>query len=501
MASEEGGIRFQDTGWYPTSWLPVYGRWCGPDWSAGERGTTKSVAELDKEPALRRIGPAGGLEVDSPLDWLCKQHDLAYLDAEKEPGSEAMQKFKADKDLLIKIAALDENLLTTDEKSYVKLMTAAFAAKIFTVDFPALLDEGAMTAIKDLMLSLHGLLDGIDGLSYMDQFGAMMWGAVNKGYLHGGFGDLEFWDIPFTRFTLIATDTAGGSAVISYYEDPYREAHGIAAVVAGEIVEGSSRTITLYDGGFVTSQSGLQDPVVLAEPSTMAWPGLYLDDLQVFPDAIPGPSKGWIPAPGSGEVDLADMPIPPMIGSTPAVSYPLPSVPQPAASWPSSPESSPPSSASSDEPSDGPCYAELVDPPFPPDGTGPKGPPSPPIKVYGDPLNNPLTLDALWSLYDCDEDPDFVCVTLSENIMAYAQSPSWGGAFLAFEDERISDYLGTAEPLAARNVFDEWLPEATLPQANVVGQSFDDMDAMAMQLGSGQDVLLHPDGHWTEFAI
>lgn len=53
-----------------------------------------------------------------------------------------MQKFKADKDLLIKIAALDENLLTTDEKSYVKLMTAAFAAKIFTVDFPALLDRG-----------------------------------------------------------------------------------------------------------------------------------------------------------------------------------------------------------------------------------------------------------------------------------------------------------------------------------------------------------------------
>ncbi|MFY2605335.1 hypothetical protein [Achromobacter ruhlandii] len=435
------------------------------------------------------------------MDLICKEHDLAYLEAESQSGSEAMQKFEADKDLLIKIAALDENLLTTDEKSYVKLMTAAFAAKIFTVDFPALLDEGAMTAIKDLMLSLHGLLDGIDGLSYMDQFGAMMWGAVNKGYLHGGFGDLEFWDIPFTRFTLIATDTAGGSAVISYYEDPYREAHGIAAVVAGEIVEGSSRTITLYDGGVVTAQSGLQDPVVLAEPSSMAWPGLYLDDLQVFPDAIPGPSKGWIPAPGSGEVDLADMPIPPMIGSAPAVSYPLPSVPPPAASWPSSPESSPPSSASSDESSDGPYYAELVDPPFPPDGTGPKGPPSPPIKVCGDPLNNPLTLDALWSLYDCDEYPDFVCVTLSENSMAYAQSPSWRGAFLAFEDERISDYLETAEPLAARNVFDERLPEATLPQANVVGQSFDDMDAMAMQLGSGQDVLLHPDGHWTEFSI
>lgn len=272
-----------------------------------------------------------------------------------------MQKFEADKDLLIKIAALDENLLTTDEKSYVKLMTAAFAAKIFTVDFPALLDEGAMTAIKDLMLSLHGLLDGIDGLSYMDQFGAMMWGAVNKGYLHGGFGDLEFWDIPFTRFTLIATDTAGGSAVISYYEDPYREAHGIAAVVAGEIVEGSSRTITLYDGGVVTAQSGLQDPVVLAEPSTMAWPGLYLDDFQVFPDAIPVPPPAAPSAPPASDPDTASMPIPSVGGIGPIISYPLPSVPLPSLPGPiAAPEGD---SAPPDRTDGGPFYAVLVDPP------------------------------------------------------------------------------------------------------------------------------------------
>lgn len=412
MASEEGSIRFQDMGLYPTSWLPVYGRWCGPDWSAGERGTTKSVAELDKEPALRRIGPAGGLEVDSPLDWLCKQHDLAYLDAEKEPGSEAMQKFEADKDLLIKIAALDENLLTTDEKSYVKLMTAAFAAKIFTVDFPALLDEGAMTAIKDLMLSLHGLLDGIDGLSYMDQFGAMMWGAVNKGYLHGGFGDLEFWDIPFTRFTLIATDTAGGSAVISYYEDPYREAHGIAAVVAGEIVEGSSRTITLYDGGVVTAQSGLQDPVVLAEPSSMAWPGLYLDDFQVLPDAIPVPPPAAPSAPPASDPDTASMPIPSVSGIGPIISYPLPSVPLPALPGPTAaPEED---SAPPDRTDGGPFYAVLVDPPFPDDGTGLKGPPSPPILVHGSPIND--WINPTWDMFQCDR-PDFFTQSFCDGLL------------------------------------------------------------------------------------
>ncbi|MFY2566243.1 hypothetical protein [Achromobacter ruhlandii] len=36
---------------------------------------------------------------------------MAYLEAESQSGSEAMQKFEADKDLLIKIAALDENRL------------------------------------------------------------------------------------------------------------------------------------------------------------------------------------------------------------------------------------------------------------------------------------------------------------------------------------------------------------------------------------------------------
>lgn len=111
MASKDGSIRTQDPRWNPSSWLPVYGRWCGPDWSAGERGTTKSMPELARERAFQRVGPAGGSKVESPLDLICKEHDLAYLEAESQSGSEAMQKFEADKDLLIKIAALDENLL------------------------------------------------------------------------------------------------------------------------------------------------------------------------------------------------------------------------------------------------------------------------------------------------------------------------------------------------------------------------------------------------------
>lgn len=412
MASDDGSIRFQDTSSNPTSWLPVYGRWCGPDWSAGERGTTKSVAELGNEPVFRRIGPAGGLEVDSPLDWLCKQHDLAYLKAERKPGLEAMQKLTADIDLLGKVVSLDETLLTKDEKIYSKLMALAFAEKIFNVDVPALGYEVVVTAMKDLLLSLHGLFEKIEGLSYMDQFGAMMWGAVDEGDLHGGFGDQEFWDIPFTRFTLTATDTAGRSALISYYADPYRQAHGIAAVVAGEIVEGSARTITIYDDGFVTAQSGVQDPVVLAEPLTMAWPGLYLDDFQVFPDVIPVRSPAATSEPPASDPDVANMPIPSIIDVGPITLYPLPSVSLPSLPEPTAPPEG--QSAPPDRTDGGPFYAVLVDPPFPDDGTGLKGPPPPPIVVYGSPSND--WFSATWDLFQCDS-PDFFTKSFCDGLL------------------------------------------------------------------------------------
>lgn len=364
--------------------------------------------------------------MDSPLDELCRAHDIAYVKAMDHPDHEAAQKFHADLDLLNDLVALDQTKLTKDEKTYSKLMAVAFAEKIFNVDVPALGYEVVMTAMKDLMLSLASLFDKIDGLSYMDQFGAMMWGAVNEGELHGGFGDQEFWDIPFTRFTLIATDATGAGAVIAYYEDPYREAHGIAAVVAGEIVEGSSRTITLYDGGFVTSQSGLQDPVVLAEPSTMAWPGLYLDDLQVFPDVIPvrPPAATSAPPASDPDPDMASMPIPSIMDIGPITSHPLPSVPLPSLPEPTAPpkeQSTPP-----DRTDGGPFYAVLVDPPFPDDGTGLKGPPPPPIVVHGSPVND--WINATWDMFQCDS-PDFFTKTFCDGLLrdAYPMAIDWAG--------------------------------------------------------------------------
>lgn len=499
MASEDGSIRIQDPRSNPSSWLPVYGRWCGPDWSAGERGTTKSIAELVRERAFERVGPAGGSKVESPLDLICKEHDLAYLEAESQSGSEATQKFEADLDLLRKVAALDETSLTKDEKTYSKLMALAFAEKIFNIDVPALGYEAVVTAMKDLVLSLHGLFDKIDGLSYMDQFGAMMWGAVKEGDLHGGFGDQEFWDIPFTRFTLTATDTAGARAIISYYADPYREAHGIAAVVAGEIVEGSARTITIYDGGIVTAQSGLHDPVVLAEPSTMAWPGLYLDDFQVFPDAIPGPSPAATSAPPASDPDMASMPIPSVADIGPIISYPLPWVPLPPLPGPTAPpkeDSAPPARTDG-----GPFYAVLVDPPFPDDGTGPKGPPSSSIKVYGDPLDNPSTLDALWSLYGCDQDYDSFCAMLDMQGTPVSRSMDMRAIVQALEVQRTPDHLAAIESFDAWNPLDGWKQEPADPEGNVANRFVDNLTELDVPPGADPGDALTHDAHWTGVAI
>lgn len=495
MASDDGSIRFQDTSSNPTSWLPVYGRWCGPDWSAGERGTTKSVAELGNEPVFRRIGPAGGLEVDSPLDWLCKQHDLAYLKAERKPGLEAMQKLTADIDLLGKVVSLDETLLTKDEKIYSKLMALAFAEKIFHVDVPALGYEAVVTAMKDLIYSLDDLFEKIGGLSYVDQFGAMMSGAVNAGEILGVAYDGAIEDIPFRRFTLTATGSAGASAIISYYEDEYQAAHGIASIVNGKVIEDSARTITIADDGSVFMQSGTQEPVELNGPSTVFSPWMYFDDLPLFPDVPAMPSPAGTSMPPSDDVDLVTAPMPSINGIGPSISYPLPALPWPPTMDPSVGES-PPNDADG-----GPYYAELVDPPFPDDGTGPKGPPSSPITVYGDPLDNPSTLDALWSLYGCDQDYDFVCAILNDHSTPLPRSMEMRGVVQAFEVQRTPDHLAVIDSFGAWKTLDDWKQESADPEGHVAGQFVDDLMEMGVPPGAKPDDAFIHDSYWTAVEI
>lgn len=69
MAMERDAIRLADLDpWSPTSYIPVYGFWCGPNWSAGERGGEKSRAQLIESPVLTRIGIDGVTPGISPVD-------------------------------------------------------------------------------------------------------------------------------------------------------------------------------------------------------------------------------------------------------------------------------------------------------------------------------------------------------------------------------------------------------------------------------------------------
>ncbi|MFY1927702.1 hypothetical protein ACOTDZ_31495, partial [Achromobacter dolens] len=95
MASEYGDIRLLNPHWDElASLVPIYGNWCGPDWSAGQRGGELSRDELVRGAAFKRPGVDGTAQ-ESPLDAMCKDHDLAYFDAKGQPD-EAMQKLKAD---------------------------------------------------------------------------------------------------------------------------------------------------------------------------------------------------------------------------------------------------------------------------------------------------------------------------------------------------------------------------------------------------------------------
>ena len=53
MAMERDAIRLADPDpWSPTSYIPVYGFWCGPNWAAGERGGGEEQGAVDREPGI-----------------------------------------------------------------------------------------------------------------------------------------------------------------------------------------------------------------------------------------------------------------------------------------------------------------------------------------------------------------------------------------------------------------------------------------------------------------
>jgi hypothetical protein len=113
----------------PDTWIPVFGKWCGPGWSAGERIKTFGPRHQEVSPVTH---PHTGRE--SPIDALCKIHDLAYQDAEGKKY-EILLKFQADGKLLKDLARLNKDELTQEEKIYSFLIEWGFKLKQWYIKF------------------------------------------------------------------------------------------------------------------------------------------------------------------------------------------------------------------------------------------------------------------------------------------------------------------------------------------------------------------------------
>ncbi len=132
------GFSFRDL----ESWLPVFGKWCGPGWSAGKRIKTIGNDEVTISHAI-----IPDTHEDSPIDTICKEHDIAYEMA-RGKIDEATRKLAADIVLLEKLARLDKSKLSREEKQYCFAMEYLF--NLLTIIPRAILSEESYTQTEPL---------------------------------------------------------------------------------------------------------------------------------------------------------------------------------------------------------------------------------------------------------------------------------------------------------------------------------------------------------------
>lgn len=117
-----------------SSLIPRFGNFCGPGWSAGRSDLGLSLKEIQAGEVWKFYDSQNKLH-ESKLDELCKQHDVAYKQAEGLP-SEAILISQADTTLL-KGLVTQFSSLYPEEKPYASLAVVAFSAKITTYDVPS----------------------------------------------------------------------------------------------------------------------------------------------------------------------------------------------------------------------------------------------------------------------------------------------------------------------------------------------------------------------------
>lgn len=112
--------------------IPNFGNFGGPGWANGHRLADGEPVDENIEVATNKFNQP------SQVDQACKDHDIAYQNAEKPENQpyEYQLKLEADRQLLREIAALDFSTLDNQEMLYAGMVAVAFAVKIELEDRP-----------------------------------------------------------------------------------------------------------------------------------------------------------------------------------------------------------------------------------------------------------------------------------------------------------------------------------------------------------------------------
>ncbi len=153
----------------PSSWVPTFGYWGGPGWSAGQR-IDGQLSETDKAVATAVLPGPDGLPPPSPVDQAAKIHDLDYNSASGQPN-EALLKLQADLVLMQSMAQMNWSSLNAQEAVYASMISLAFATKMAAIDTTDVVIQGIKNSIQTLAQQI--IAEGGDpaGKTYTDSEG------------------------------------------------------------------------------------------------------------------------------------------------------------------------------------------------------------------------------------------------------------------------------------------------------------------------------------------
>ncbi|CAB3636186.1 MAG: hypothetical protein J0I68_05155 [Achromobacter sp.] len=252
-----------------SAWMPVYGEWCGPGWSAGQRNPNITIQQMLDSPVL--MLPGGQASV---IDTICKAHDIAYAKAAGQPN-EAYLIAEADRALLEALREVDFKSLPEQESGYATFMAFAFYHKLMIIDWPRAGVEALWEKIKSLTAWVAGMLDRLNGLTYTDIFGNTIVGTSFSGNVEG---------LAYVIKGVTGTRLGGRTATFTHYKDGYQDLY---SGVDSAYDPNAGAVLKVWVDGTITLIEGLRQ-IQLTSPSATGVPQPLAGS---FVNPVPGAGK------------------------------------------------------------------------------------------------------------------------------------------------------------------------------------------------------------------